>query len=173
MELISPFPRDSFHDLARDAKRPNGVPHADKRDADLVAKCPAKLARFLHVRPCSAPIHQVAGWNEVGVKFLQGPRVANETRHTPRRVRATAKAEQVDLVALHVVVDQEPIGILDVLVETSAEGATADSLPTVRSHPPVIEDLLRHTMAVHGSQRSCGAHDVRDMPLLRAIPRAI
>src|SRR5206468_7989693 len=74
--------------------------------------------------------------------------------------------------------DQKSVGIPDVLGQTHAESSTAEVVPPVRPHPPVVIDMLQHALGVPtgnrlGDLRHVGRADFSAGNLIRSVPRPV
>ena len=90
----------------------------------------------------------------------------------PHGVGAPAEAEEEDLVAGVVVLDEEAVPVLHVLLEAEPEGAAAH-LAVVRADPPVVEDHLAPPVARDRPHRAGHAEHVGGVVVEGIVPGAI
>ena len=111
---------------------------------------------------------------------IDDPTVAHEPRETAHRVRATTEAEEIDVVARMVVIDEKSIALLDVSVESLArctadhainEASGADTRMVVRELRGSVVRVRLHDLIREPDVRGRGAaHRIRR---LRAVPRSV
>src|SRR5690606_22668272 len=127
VELVLPA-REPAQAQQRYAQRADRVP--DTQEGDLRRRpgvALAKRSRGGSVDMVVAPAIELIGlFDPVGVFAPQNSALADQAHGTPCRIRATAEAEQVEAVSLLVVVDEEPVGVENVVVKALAEGSPAD-----------------------------------------------
>ncbi len=135
------------HD-ARRAQRADRVPHADHADRRAGLDRPDLAERVLPLRRVPALARLVAAVDVrhvVVVVLLDQAHEVHETGQAAHRERAAAEAEQVELVAGLVVVDDEPVQRADIVLHAVAERAVGDAVHRAALGADaivVIDDLI-------------------------------
>ena len=101
--------------------------------------------------------------------------VPEQARRAPRGIRPTAETEQEDVVARIVLLDDEPIGILDMLRQAPPEHAPTHAVPQPGADAGAIVDRLRDAVGGIGRHGEChlgnvaGTH-LATIHLVRHVP---
>jgi hypothetical protein len=165
-----------------DSQRAHCVPDAHEVDrAVVVGVHPPEDPRLDSVR---ATVVVAAAIELVGVLDLshllgsQDARVANQADGAAGRERAAAEAEEVELVAGLVVLDQEAIAVANVAGEAETQSTAADALEALGADAVVVVQELPRATAVlrrhpEGELGDVGGGDHTAAELIGAVPRAI
>src|SRR3972149_10860893 len=99
--------------------------------------------------------------------------LADQPRSAAHSERAATEAEEVDLVARHVVVHDEAVRITDVLRQSVPKGSTEKTVePAVRADALVVEDDLGGAVLSRRRDRLRDLFDVRRAIPIATVPRA-
>ena len=167
---------DQAEPIKRDSERTHRVPDPDETDARLVGvRAPeqCRLPASWGVCLGSAAVERIRFADTVNVLLPQDSGVSDEPHGTACSECAAAEAEEEELVARFIVLHQEAVCVADVAREPETERASANTLPSVRSDPTVIERPLLGAFAVHSCNGQRNFGDVRWELLVRKIPGAI
>src|SRR4051812_5200368 len=165
-----------------EAERADGVPDADEVDVDLRVRirAPEQFGCDAARRavPLWVAIERVRLLDPISLLEAQDPGVAHQPDGASGRVRATAEAEEVELVSRLVVLDQEAVTVLDVAGETDAEPSADEPLAAARADAGFVVQHLRvaRVVLVRESQRDLRhVRRRRDtlFRLIRAVPGAV
>src|SRR3954471_6196743 len=117
----------------------------------------------------AAPIQAVRVLDHAAVLGKQDPAVAHQPGETARGEGATAEAEEPQLIAGLVVLDQPGVAVPHVTREAVAERAAADPLAEPRAHAGLVLDEL----IVRLDDGILELADVRHRGPVRAVPGAV
>src|SRR5262249_30185868 len=102
----------------------------------------------------------------------QQPALRDQPHERTRRERAPAEAEDVDLVAVHVLLHEPVVGVADVLRKPEAEGAAREGVEHARAHAGLVVHVLYPAV-----RDGAFAHRVREVVDVRArialVPRPV
>ena len=174
---------DELAEPAGRAERPDRVPDTDVPDRG--ARAAIGLAeRDLPFRRvgCDAPLVEAEDLgHEVVVVLVEQADVVHESRQRAHRERAAAETEEIELVARHVVVEQEPVQRDDVAAHAVAERA-ARELVERPARPDAVE-VADHLVRAVGRDRAHRARHLRHVrrpalpgrlvDLVAHVPRAV
>jgi hypothetical protein len=106
-------------------------------------------------------VERVRLFDAVAVLGLQDPGIAHQPDRAARRERAAAEAEDVQLVAGDVVVDDEAVALLDVVREPNAQPAADEVLPSARPDARLVVKELEVAGVVGVGERERELRHVR------------
>ena len=108
----------------------------------------------------------------------QDATVAHQSDRAPSGVRAATEAEEEELIARLVVLDDEPVCLLDVARQPQAQGSSAEALPRPGPNALLVVDALLDTGTVVPGEAESHLGDVRGAGLavtllVSRVPRAV
>jgi hypothetical protein len=165
----------------RNAHGADRVPDADKIDPGFPWLGLRREARQKRAPLCLGPLLRRGAVIRPGVgKFVhvllgEEPDQPDQAAETAHRVRAAREAEEKQLVARLIIVDEEAIRLLDVLGQAHAEEAADEPVQQIAgADPGVIEHDLGHPEVVGGTNGADHLDHVRWVVLLVGpVPRSI
>jgi hypothetical protein len=197
----APAPRQERPDLLRsrrgnrDAERAHRVPDAEEADRRPVCHVgvlavarrlavgvgPAKQARLVAARPGRLGAGAVERERVVDRAEVLGPQdaaVADQAREAPSRERAAAEAEEVEVVAGHVVLREVAVRGEHVVRQPDADRAAAHAVDrTAGPDAALVEDALLGPAVVVGDREGelgdVARRDLAAVELVGAVPRTV
>src|SRR5215470_1212871 len=161
-------------------ERSHSVPYAKEVDPDFVRHQVGDVAMLLlEIVPLAVAIGAKRLGEQMHRGFLDEAGLLDEAGQRPHRVGATAKAEEEDVIAGKIVVDQKLIGLLDIPGEAPAARAAEEAIDdVVGADAGYVLDDLTFRWRWLGDDRPAEFQDIRGSVLpgivdLGRIPGAV